>query len=235
MIIYRCEIQLLPETTLLDIWKGFCVWRCKSKYSNFKERQWLADNKESIKSDSIVFELKNNQSTTIERFVNAEQNLFCIKYTQDEGEKKFTSIVIVNLEINSLSYVMEEFPYEISENAEKNYIPKPRFFYRIDSFIDKKYVPSDFRGDPVSFTPNIFVSQNIPAECFEYLKNKYEHTANIRIDNIIKQSQIELDNPELIETENDIEKKSSYYITTKRNFDFVERKLTWAYLKDKII
>lgn len=231
MIIYRCEIQLLSETTFIDIWKGFCIWRTKSKFSSPKEHRWLSENNEIVKTETISFSLKNNKSTTIEKYLDEERKIFVIRYIQNEGSKTFITVIITNLEVNALSYTMEEVPYESNENKSKNYIPKPRFFSRIESFIDKKYVPVDFRGDPISFTPNIFVSPNITDECYDYLRSEFKHTANVRIDEKISMSKIEIEKPELILIENDLAKKSSYFITSKKNFDFVSTKLTWKYFE----
>lgn len=231
MITFRCEIQLTPGTTFLDIWESFCIWRCNSKFSSPNERNWIAENKKELKTEQVTFDSqKNNKSTIIEKFFSEQHGLFCIRYIQNEGRKTFITIIIVNQELHSLSYTMEELPYEKKENKKKNFIPKPKFFVVIDAFIDKKYVPLDFRGNPLSFTPNIFVSQNIPDECFKFLQEKYKHTANIRIDYRIKQTNTELKTPEIIEKEQDLNKKSSYFITSKKNFDFVDKKLTWAYL-----
>ena len=44
-------------------------------------------------------------------------------------------------------------------------------------------------------------------------------------------SKIEIEKPELILIENDLAKKSSYFITSKKNFDFVSTKLTWKYFE----
>lgn len=229
MITYRCELQLIPETSFLDIWKGFCIWRTKSKFSSTKERNWLSDNIEIFKTETVSFSLEIDKSTTIEKYLDEDRKMFVIRYIQNEGNKTFVTVIITNLEENALSYTMEELPYKSNENKSKNSIPKPRFFRQIEGFIDKKYVLADFRGDPISFTPNIFVSSNIPDECYDYLKNEYKHTANVRIDEKIIKSKTEIQNPELIATEKDIAKKSSYFITSKKNFEFVSKKLTWAY------
>lgn len=231
MITYRCEIQLISEATFLDIWKGFCIWRSKSKFSSSKERMWLYENNEIVKTETITFSFKNDKSTTIERYLDEERNLFVIRYIQAEGLKTYITVIITNMELHALSYTMEQLPFENRENQFKKQIPKPRFFSRIDSFIDKKYVPSDFRGDPLSFTPNIFVSPNITDECYDYLKSEYKHTANIRIDERISTSKLEEEKPELIKNEKDLKKKSSYFITSNKNFDFVDPKLTWRYFE----
>lgn len=231
MITYRCELQLIDETSFLDIWKGFCTWRSNSKYTPTKERNWINANNDFLSSESVTFEFTNNRFTKIERIINEEEKLFCIRYIQNEGAKTFTTIIIVNLEIKALSYTMEELPFNLSEYKKKRFIPKPQFFSKIDSYIDKKFAPLDTSGKPLSFTPNIFVSESIPSECFEYLKSKYEYTANIRIDN--KSKNIKIENPDLIENEKNLEKKSSYFIISKKNFDFVDTKLTWYYLQSK--
>ena len=229
MITYRCEIQLIPNTTFSDIWKSFCIWRIKSKYRVPKENNWLSKNIEILKSDNIFIPFGNDKSTSIEKYLDEDRNLFVIRYIQNEGTKTFITVIITNLTKNALSYTMEELPYNTKENKSKKFIPKPRFFRLIDSFIDKQYLPSDFRGDPISFTPNIFVSSNIPDECYDFLRNEYKHTANIRIDEKVSKSKVEIETPELIENEKDLKKKSSYFITRKMNFDFVDPKLTWAF------
>lgn len=231
MITYRCEIQLVSGTTFLDIWNGFCIWRMKSKFTSQKEHTWLSENHEILKTETVTFSLKDGISTTIERFLDKDRNLFVIRYIQTESIKTFITVIITNLAENALSYTMEELPFEYKENKSKKFIPKPRFFSQIESFIDKEYVPSDFRGDPISFTPNIFVSPTITDECYDFLRSEYKHTANIRIDEKVSKSRFEQEKHELIENEKDLMKQSLYFITSKKNFDFVNPKLTWQYFK----
>lgn len=233
MITYRTEIQLVSGTRLLDIWKGFCKWREKSRYSPFLEKQWLYLNADILRTENILFEMKNGNSSQIERFYDENQKLLSIMYIQNEGLKIFTTTIIVNLnpKLNSsmLSYTMEEEPFEVTEFKRKCFIPKPRFFLEIDSFIDHTYVPKDTKKNPLSFTPNIFVSPDIPDDCLEFLKTKYNHTANIRFD-----TKKQKETSSFLSEETDLEKKSMNFIADKKNFDFVTNKVTWNFIEKNL-
>ena len=132
------------------------------------------------------------EKALIKRFFDEDKKLFLIQYIQYESKKTFSTTIVMNYDFNEplLSYALEEEPFSEEEFAKIILIPKPKFFSCIDSLIDKKYVPTDSKGKPISFTPNIFVSQSIPDECFEYLYNKYAHTANIRKYNKERKSRI---------------------------------------------
>lgn len=233
MITYRTEIQLVSGTRLLDIWKGFCKWREKSRYSAFLEKQWLYLNADILRTENILFEMKNGNSSHIERFYDENQKLLSIMYIQNEGLKIFTTTIIVNLnpELNSsmLSYTMEEEPFEVTEFKRKHFIPKPHFFLEIDSFIDHKYVPKDTKKKPLSFTPNVFVSLDIPDDCLEFLKTKYNHTANVRF-----YTKKQKETSSLPSEETDLEKKSVSFIVDKKNFDFVAYKVSWEFIEKKL-
>lgn len=231
MITFRTEISLMKDVTLHDVWKGFCKWRAEAKHSTQIEKQWFSKKMNTLKTRAVV--LKSTEECSILRtFYNKRKQLLAIQYIQDEKKKIFTTIIIVNtnLKVPVLSYTMEETPFEEDEFTSKKTFLKPRFFAVIDSLVDKKYVPCDLRGDPLSFTPNIFVSDNIPVECHSYLREKYRHTANIRISTKKSAPKKEQEKTNLNESECDISKTSTYFITGTKNLNLVEEKTTWNFI-----
>ena len=234
MITFRTELQLLNGTTVDDIWNGFCAWREKAKHSTRIEKIWFSQNSNCLKTRAVQLKSKHEEST-IKTFIDKSRNLMLIQYIQEERRKTFITTIIMSSNSSSpvLSYTMEETPFSIDEFRWKKNIRKPEFFYRIDSFIDKKYVPCDFRGSPISFAPSIFVSKDISEDCYEYLCKKFEHTANIRLDNKKTTMKKRIDASNSIDM-NNVAKKSSAFIAGKRNMDFVDWKVTWNFIIQKL-
>lgn len=227
MITFRTELQLVKDATVLDVWQVFCKWRGKSKYSTRVEKTWFSQNSSFLKTEAVALN-SAHVTSTVKTLFDEVKKLMLIQYIQNEGKKTFTTTIIMNSNFSSpiLSYTMEESPLSMEEFELKKNNCKPGFFTRMESFVDKKYVPCDFRGMPLSFTPSIFVSKNIPDDCYKYLCEKYEHTANIRLDR-------KKDRPKAKFSDSDqdcIAKRSSYFITDKKNMDFVDWKITWDFV-----
>lgn len=227
MITFRTELQLVKDATAIDVWKVFCKWREKSKYSTRVEKTWFSQNSSCIKTEAVALK-SNSKDSTVKTFFDEVKKLMLIQYIQNEGKKTFTTTIIMNSNFSSpiLSYTMEEFPLVMEEFELKKNKCKPGFFTRVESFVDKKYVPCDFRGMPLSFTPSIFVSKNIPDDCYEYLCKKYQHTANIRLDKKKDRLRTNLNNSD----NGCISKRSAGFITDKKNMDFVDWKITWNFV-----
>lgn len=234
MITFRTEIQLREKTTIPDIWEGFCNWRKNARFSSDIEKKWFSQNSNYVKTGTVV--LKSiEKKTTIRTYSDAKNCILLIQYIEDEGKKSFTTTVIMNATCKApiLSYTMEQFPFSQKEYCHKKSIHKPRFFFFIRNYIERNYTPSDFRGDPLSFTPNIFVSENIPLDCYGYLQNKYEHTANIRKENRKLSNQHENYGTEVVD-ETNLSNKAKMYITDTKNMEFIEQKVTWVFVMGSI-
>lgn len=131
MICFRTHLYLKEMTTLLDVWKSFCDWRCESSNSS----EALKAECEKLKNELGSYNLAGAGKDSVETLF-IQNEYFAIRYMLKQKSKCYSTCIVAKSEQNRI-----ELSFELEVNGEDGIIErypydKPKFFDYLKDFFD---------------------------------------------------------------------------------------------------